>query len=110
MAPEIINGQGHSAPVDWWSFGILIYELVYGITPFRGARRDEMFENVVKAPLRFPSKPTVSPECQALISALLVKVRLIAHKHMHARMHTRTRTLCMQPFVRVLVAWHLLNP
>ncbi len=30
---------------------------VYGITPFRGSRRDETFENVVKAPLRFPAKP-----------------------------------------------------
>ena len=28
LAPEVINASGHSAPVDWWSFGILIYELV----------------------------------------------------------------------------------
>jgi serine/threonine protein kinase len=28
LAPEVINAAGHSAPVDWWSFGILIYELV----------------------------------------------------------------------------------
>lgn len=73
LAPEVINASGHSAPVDWWSFGILIYELIYGITPFRGSRRDETFENVIKAPLRFPAKPVVSPECQALITALLVK-------------------------------------
>mmetsp|Transcript_31401 Transcript_31401/g.80144 ORF Transcript_31401/g.80144 Transcript_31401/m.80144 type:complete len:717 (-) Transcript_31401:642-2792(-) len=73
LAPEVINAAGHSAPVDWWSYGILIYELVYGITPFRGARRDETFENIIKAPLRFPSKPTVSPECQDLITQLLVK-------------------------------------
>jgi len=31
LAPEVINAVGHSAPVDWWSFGILIYELVGGI-------------------------------------------------------------------------------
>nr|AML79616.1 putative LOV domain-containing protein [Stephanosphaera pluvialis] len=73
LAPEIITAAGHSAPVDWWSFGILIFELVFGTTPFRGARRDETFENVVKAPLRFPTKPTVSPECQSLITQLLVK-------------------------------------
>lgn len=69
----MISATGHSAPVDWWSFGILIYELVYGITPFRGSRRDETFDNVVKAPLRFPAKPHVSPECQSLITALLIK-------------------------------------
>ena len=46
---------------------------VYGVTPFRGVRRDETFENVIKAPLRFPSKPQVSEECQDLISQLLIK-------------------------------------
>lgn len=61
------------AGVDWWSFGILIYELVYGTTPFRGARRDETFENIIKAPLRFPAKPVVSEAIQDLITQLLTK-------------------------------------
>lgn len=73
LAPEVINAAGHGPAVDWWSLGILIYELVYGTTPFRGARRDETFENIIKAPLRFPTKPTVSAECQDLIEKLLVK-------------------------------------
>lgn len=73
LAPEVITAAGHSAPVDWWSFGILIYELIYGTTPFRGARRDETFENIVKAPLRFPPKPVVSEACQDLITQLLIK-------------------------------------
>lgn len=61
---QVITAQGHGAPVDWWSVGILLYELTYGFTPFRGARRDETFENVLKQPLRFPAKPVVSLECQ----------------------------------------------
>nr|AML76291.1 putative LOV domain-containing protein [Pteromonas sp. BC-2016] len=73
LAPEIINASGHSAPVDWWSFGILIYELIFGITPFRGVRRDETFDNIAKAPLRFPPKPVVSEACMDLITQLLVK-------------------------------------
>lgn len=35
LAPEVINAAGHAAPVDWWSFGILLYELMFGTTPFR---------------------------------------------------------------------------
>lgn len=73
LAPEVINAAGHSSPVDWWSFGILLYELMFGTTPFRGQRREETFENVLRNPLTFPSKPAISPEAQDLISQLLVK-------------------------------------
>lgn len=43
------------------------------MTPFRGVRRDETFDNVIKAPLCFPAKPQISEECRDLISRLLVK-------------------------------------
>nr|AML77624.1 putative LOV domain-containing protein [Ignatius tetrasporus] len=73
LAPEVINAQGHGAAVDWWSFGILIHELVYGYTPFRGSRRDETFENILSKQVTFPAKPSVSSDCQDLIAKLLVK-------------------------------------
>ena len=50
--------------VDWWSFGILIYELLYGFTPFRGKKRDETFNNILKRPLSFPDQPEVSEQCK----------------------------------------------
>ncbi len=59
LAPEVIDAVGHGAAVDWWSFGILLYELLYGFTPFRGNRRDETFENILRNPLQFPIKPAV---------------------------------------------------
>ena len=54
--------------MDWWSFGILIYELLYGFTPFRGKKRDETFNNILKRPLSFPELPEVSDECKVRIS------------------------------------------
>ena len=50
--------------VDWWSFGILMYELVFGYTPFRGNKRDQTFENILKRKLEFPAKPEISPALQ----------------------------------------------
>jgi PAS domain S-box-containing protein len=73
LAPEVISGVGHDAMVDWWSFGILIYELLFGTTPFRGSRRDGTFENVLRKQLTFPSTPEVSSEVKDLVTRLLVK-------------------------------------
>ncbi|KAL0045440.1 hypothetical protein WJX82_006704 [Trebouxia sp. C0006] len=73
LAPEIINGEGHNSAVDWWSLGILMYELVYGFTPFRGSKRDSTFDNILKRPLKFPSEPSTSSDCQDLISQLLIR-------------------------------------
>lgn len=64
LAPEIIRGQGHGFEVDWWSYGVLLHELLYGFTPFCGSRRDETFENILHRPLTFPEKPTVSAEAK----------------------------------------------
>ena len=53
--------------MDWWSFGILMYELVFGYTPFRGNKRDQTFENILKRKLEFPAKPEISPALQVLV-------------------------------------------
>ena len=76
LAPEIITGAGHDFMIDWWSFGILIYELSYGFSPFRGPRRDVTFENVIKKPLHFPTLDAaedISDDCKDLLRQLLKK-------------------------------------
>ncbi|KAI4991451.1 hypothetical protein ZWY2020_039822 [Hordeum vulgare] len=40
---EIITGAGHTSAVDWWALGILLYEMLYGYTPFRGKTRQRTF-------------------------------------------------------------------
>lgn len=73
LAPEIIKGEGHGSAVDWWTFGIFLYELLFGKTPFKGAGNRATLFNVVGQPLKFPESPTVSFGARDLIRGLLVK-------------------------------------
>ncbi|GER53091.1 kinase family protein [Striga asiatica] len=51
VAPEIVLGDGHDFAVDWWCLGVMLYEMLYGTTPFRGANRKETFYRIItKAP------------------------------------------------------------
>ena len=73
LAPEIIKGEGHGSAVDWWTFGIFLYELLHGTTPFKGSGYKATLFNVVGQPLRFPETPQVSAVARDLIRGLLVK-------------------------------------
>ncbi|XP_022924966.1 serine/threonine-protein kinase RHS3-like isoform X1 [Cucurbita moschata] len=73
LAPEIIQGEGHGSAVDWWTFGIFLYELLHGTTPFKGSGNRATLFNVVGQPLRFPETPQVSLQARDLIRGLLVK-------------------------------------
>nr|AML77822.1 putative LOV domain-containing protein [Boerhavia coccinea] len=73
IAPEIIAGAGHTSAVDWWALGILLYEMLYGFTPFRGKTRQKTFTNVLQKNLKFPSSKQVSLHMKQLIYQLLQK-------------------------------------
>ncbi|MCO5583038.1 hypothetical protein L7F22_036944 [Adiantum nelumboides] len=82
LAPEIIKGEGHGSAVDWWTFGIFLYELLHGKTPFKGAGNRATLFNVIGQPLKFPETPSVSFQARDLIRGLLVKdpQHRLAHK------------------------------
>nr|AML77721.1 putative LOV domain-containing protein [Agave tequilana] len=71
IAPEIITGAGHSSAIDWWALGILLYEMLYGRTPFRGKNRQKTFSNILHKDLTFPSSIPASLAARQLIHALL---------------------------------------
>lgn len=73
LAPEIIKAEGHGNAVDWWTFGIFLFELLYGKTPFKGSGNEETLSNVVSRSLKFPNSPIVSFHARDLIRGLLVK-------------------------------------
>jgi protein-serine/threonine kinase len=49
-----IKGCGHTSAVDWWTLGILIYEMLYGTTPFKGKNRNATFANILRDEVPFP--------------------------------------------------------
>ncbi|KAI3403125.2 NRC2 [Candida oxycetoniae] len=73
IAPEVIRGKGHTGAVDWWTLGIFIYEMLFGITPFKGHDRKKTFANILKRDVKFPDTQAISSNCKMLIKKLLIK-------------------------------------
>ncbi|KAJ9079257.1 serine/threonine protein kinase, AGC [Entomophthora muscae] len=74
IAPEVIKGTGHTSAVDWWTLGILLYEMLYGTTPFKGSDRSSTFSKILKTDIVFPITPhghSLSSNCKAIIRKLL---------------------------------------
>lgn len=72
IAPEVIAGVGHNSQVDWWAFGIFVYEMMFGRTPFRGRNRQRTFNNVLTREVVFPSSIPVGLKCSYFPFFLLV--------------------------------------
>lgn len=73
IAPEVIAAQGHTAAVDWWTLGILIYEMIFATTPFKGKERNDTFNNIRLLPVHFRDAPKVSNACKDIVIRLLDK-------------------------------------
>jgi serum/glucocorticoid-regulated kinase 2 len=67
LAPEIIIGEGHNKAADWWSFGILLYEMLCGVPPFYSENLERMYEMIKFGMLKFPKKTTLSENAKDLI-------------------------------------------
>ena len=73
MAPEIILGKGQKYEVDWWCLGILIYQMVYGYTPFQDDYIDNIYQKILYTNVNFDSNIEINPNLKALITGLLQK-------------------------------------
>ncbi|EIW69468.1 AGC/YANK protein kinase [Tremella mesenterica] len=56
MAPEVLTKRGYSAPVDFWSLGILAYELLFAKRPFRGRTNTALTNAILHEPLTWPEE------------------------------------------------------
>nr|XP_032524558.1 ribosomal protein S6 kinase alpha-4-like [Danaus plexippus plexippus] len=77
MAPEVVRSgsQGHDIAVDWWSVGVLTYELLTGASPFTVEGEKNTQQEITKRIVRcsYPVPNDVSPAVQDFIKKLLVK-------------------------------------
>ncbi|XP_060783643.1 ribosomal protein S6 kinase alpha-6 isoform X4 [Neoarius graeffei] len=68
MAPEVVNRRGHTQSADWWSLGVLMFEMLTGTLPFQGKDRNETMNMILKAKLGMPQ--FLSLEAQSLLRML----------------------------------------
>lgn len=75
LAPEIILSKGHDKGVDYWAFGVLIYEMLVGRSPFYSYGTDQvsLFKRIVQVKYSFPPGAVVNEIAQDLIQRLIVR-------------------------------------
>ena len=54
LAPELLLGRGYTKAVDWWTLGVLLYEMLTGLPPFYSEDVNEMYRKILNDPLIFP--------------------------------------------------------
>ncbi|KAG1768878.1 kinase-like domain-containing protein [Suillus placidus] len=55
IAPELLESQGYTKTVDWWTLGVLLYEMMTGLPPFYDENVNVMYQRILSDPLLFPS-------------------------------------------------------
>lgn len=69
LAPELLSGHGYTKCVDWWTLGVLLYEMLTGLPPFYDENTNEMYRKILQNPLRFPEE--VGADARSLLTQLL---------------------------------------
>ncbi|KAG2200140.1 hypothetical protein INT47_012421 [Mucor saturninus] len=69
LAPELLLGKGYTKNVDWWTLGVLLYEMLTGLPPFYDENTNEMYRKILQQELKFPDD--MSDSASSLLSGLL---------------------------------------
>ena len=76
LAPELLHGNGYTKSVDWWTLGVLLYEMVTGLPPFYNENTNEMYRRILSDPLVFPDslKPSSTSDRHRDLRDLLTRL------------------------------------
>lgn len=69
IAPEILLNQGHGKAVDWWTVGILLYEMLAGYPPFQDDDPMNIYRKIINTKPRYPDG--FDSKCKSLVKHLL---------------------------------------
>ncbi|KAK6543790.1 camp-dependent protein kinase catalytic subunit [Orbilia ellipsospora] len=70
LAPEVVASKGYNKSVDWWSLGILIFEMLCGYTPFwDGGSPMKIYENILRGRVKYPAY--IHPDAMDLLQQLI---------------------------------------
>lgn len=71
LSPEVIEDNHYGRAVDWWSLGVLLYEMMCGSLPFNNRTTDLLFREILLKPVSFPAN--LSEPAKSFLNGLLVK-------------------------------------
>lgn len=95
LAPEVVVGQGHDLAVDFWTVGVLIYEMLVGEPPFWDENPMGIYQNIVRGEIEFPME--LRPEEVDIISKLVCKLPtrlgVVAGGYQHVYSHPFFQTV-----------------
>ena len=69
LAPEVLQKKGHGKAVDWYLLGVLLYEMLTGVTPYYDKNKNNLFYNIQQGKLLIPD--FVSENAKSLLKGLL---------------------------------------
>ncbi|KAG0142883.1 hypothetical protein CROQUDRAFT_724875 [Cronartium quercuum f. sp. fusiforme G11] len=71
LSPELLLGNGYSKTVDWWTLGVLVYEMLSGLPPYYDENVNEMYRKILSNPLRFGDE--IKTDARSLLTGLLTR-------------------------------------
>jgi serine/threonine protein kinase len=80
IAPEVFMGNGYGPEVDWWAFGVLMYEMIVGYPPFYSEEQEDIYRKIInyEQTFQFPNDVEIGDEAKDLLERLICdrKMRL----------------------------------